>query len=123
MLGFRGCRLTIKFPEITLMQVKAIITAALEAQAGGAEVYPEIMIPLIATAKELEVIIPLVETEIQKVFAANGGKTVPYRLGTMIEVPRACLVAEKIAPFVSFISFGTNDLTQMTWGFSRDDVR
>lgn len=123
MLGFRGCRLTIKFPEITLMQVKAIITAALEAQAGGAEVYPEIMIPLIATAKELEAIIPLVEAEIQKVFAANGRKTVPYRLGTMIEVPRACLVAEEIAPFVSFISFGTNDLTQMTWGFSRDDVR
>lgn len=123
MLGFRGCRLTIKYPEITLMQVKAIISAALEAQAGGAEVHPEIMIPLTATSKELEQIVPVVEAEIKKVFAANGGTAVPYKLGTMIEVPRACLTAEKIAPFVSFISFGTNDLTQMTWGFSRDDVR
>jgi len=123
MLGFRGCRLTIKFPEITLMQVRAIIMAAVEARAGGAVVHPEIMIPLVATSTELEVIVPLVEAEIRKIFAESGGITVPYRLGTMVEVPRACLTAEKIAPFVSFISFGTNDLTQMTWGFSRDDVR
>lgn len=116
MLGFRGCRLTIKFPEITLMQVRAIIMAAVEARAGGAVVHPEIMIPLVATSTELEVIVPLVEAEIRKIFAESGGITVPYRLGTMVEVPRACLTAEKIAPFVSFISFGTNDLTQMTWG-------
>ncbi len=121
MLGFRGCRLSIKLPEITLMQVKAIITAALEAQANGAHVQPEVMIPLVATCVELEQIVPAVEAEIQAVFAAHGSSC-PYKIGTMIEVPRACLTAEKIAPLVSFISFGTNDLTQMTWGFSRDDV-
>lgn len=113
MMGFRGCRLTVRYPEITMMQVKAIITAALEVQATGAQVLPEIMIPLVATSMELEHIVPLVEAGIQEVFKAHGGATVPYRIGTMIEVPRACLTAEKIAPFVSFISYGTNDLTQV----------
>ncbi len=121
MLGFRGCRIALVYPEITRMQTKAVITAALEAQEEGAQVYPEIMVPLVATARELRFIRQEIETTANRVFEEYKA-SVAYRIGTMMEVPRACLRADTLAPLAEFMSFGTNDLTQMTFGFSRDDV-
>jgi pyruvate, orthophosphate dikinase len=121
MLGFRGCRLGVVYPEITEMQTRAILEAACEAKKDGVVVKPEIMIPLIGTTKELELQTKVVSEIAAKVFAEKGMK-VDYLVGTMIEVPRAALTAGEIAGTADFFSFGTNDLTQMTLGLSRDDA-
>ncbi|MFA7371680.1 MAG: pyruvate, phosphate dikinase, partial [Sphaerochaetaceae bacterium] len=120
MLGFRGCRLAIVYPEILKMQVRAIIEAALNVQAKGIKVYPEIMIPLVGHYKEFEYTKKDAIETIEEVFAEKGQK-VEYKIGTMIEVPRAAITADEIAQSAEFFSFGTNDLTQMGCGFSRDD--
>ena len=121
MLGHRGCRLGITYPEIYDMQARAIIEAAVKVQKNGVDVHPEIMIPLVGTVKELKIIKDRIIKIAEEVFEKEGSK-VAYRVGTMIEVPRAALVADKIAQEAEFFSFGTNDLTQMGGGFSRDDA-
>ncbi|MCB0547970.1 MAG: pyruvate, phosphate dikinase [Phaeodactylibacter sp.] len=121
MLGHRGCRLGNTYPEITGMQVRAILEAALNLKAKGIEVRPEIMIPLTSVGNELKLQRDFIRETAQKVFEERGDK-VKYQIGTMVEVPRAALVADKLAKCADFFSFGTNDLTQMTFGFSRDDV-
>ena len=121
MLGHRGCRLGISYPEITEMQVKAILEAAVEVAEEGIEVEPEIMIPLVSTKKELENQAAIVRRVAEQVFAEKKRK-VKYLVGTMIEIPRAALNAQAIAEEAEFFSFGTNDLTQTTFGLSRDDV-
>ena len=121
MLGHRGCRLGITYPEITEMQVRAIFEAAVAVAKDGVKVYPEVMIPLTATLKEMANQAAIVHRVAQEVFKEKG-KTVEYLVGTMIELPRAALVADEIAKEAQFFSFGTNDLTQTTFGFSRDDV-
>lgn len=121
MLGHRGCRLGITYPELYEMQVKAIINAALEVKDKGIEVNPEIMIPLVGSQEELSYLRNRIEKVIENIFE-NENKRLSYKLGTMIEVPRACVVADKIAEKADFFSFGTNDLTQITFGFSRDDA-
>ncbi|MFN3561202.1 MAG: pyruvate, phosphate dikinase [Chloroherpetonaceae bacterium] len=120
MLGFRGCRLGILYPEITEMQVRAIMEAACNAAKDGIKVLPEIMIPLVADVKELQHQAEIIRTVSEAVFAEKG-RRVEYLIGTMIEVPRAALLSSEIAPVTDFYSFGTNDLTQMTLGLSRDD--
>ncbi len=120
MLGFRGCRLSVVYPEILRMQVKAIIEGAILVADKGLDVNPEIMIPLVGTVKEYTYCRDIALEVINAVFAATG-KTIKYKIGTMIEVPRAALTADEIAKEAEFFSFGTNDLTQMTCGFSRDD--
>ncbi len=120
MLGHRGCRLGITYPEITEMQVRAIFLAALEVKAEGKEVRPEIMIPLVGVYKELAMQAEVVHRVAEEVFEEKGDR-VDYLVGTMIEVPRAALTADEIAGEAQFFSFGTNDLTQMTFGYSRDD--
>jgi pyruvate, orthophosphate dikinase len=122
MMGFRGCRLPIVFPEIGEMQVRAIIQAAIEVQKKGKSVLPEIMIPLIGTVEELIILKKQAIATAEECFAKAGVK-VEYQIGTMIELPRAALVAGSIAEEAEFFSFGTNDLTQMTFGFSRDDIK
>jgi len=122
MLGFRGCRLPIVFPEIGDMQVRAIIEAAIEVKKRGKSVLPEIMIPLVGTVEELILLKKRTIAVADEVMAKAGTK-VEYLIGTMIEVPRAALTADKIAEEAEFFSFGTNDLTQMTFGFSRDDIK
>jgi pyruvate,orthophosphate dikinase len=122
MLGHRGCRLGITFPEIYEMQARAIFEAACDvAEASGEAVVPEVMIPLVATKRELEILRGLVDRTAAKVFAEKG-KTLEYLVGTMIELPRAALMAGEIAKEARFFSFGTNDLTQTTLGVSRDDA-
>ena len=121
MLGHRGCRLGITYPEITEMQTRAIIEAALAVQARGVQVFPEIMIPLVGSLKEIQNQADVINATAAKVFEEKG-ETVAYKVGTMIEVPRAALCADEIATVADFFSFGTNDLTQMTFGFSRDDA-
>jgi pyruvate,orthophosphate dikinase len=121
MLGHRGCRLGITYPEITEMQVRAIIEAACRVAKRGVKVYPEIMIPLIGTKAELTHQRQIAVTTAAAVMKAEGVK-VEYMVGTMIEIPRAALTANEIAEVAQFFSFGTNDLTQMTFGYSRDDV-
>jgi len=121
MLGFRGCRLSIVHPEITEMQVEAIIAAAIEARGEGFNPHPEIMIPLVINVREIRMITEIIERGILKAMAEKQ-VSIPYKIGTMMETPRACLGAKRLAPAVEFMSFGTNDLTQMTYGFSRDDV-
>src|SRR5690348_2615791 len=121
MLGHRGCRLGITYPEITEMQARAIFEAAVAVAKDGVKVFPEVMIPLVATLKELENQAGIVNRVAQEVFKEKERK-VEYMVGTMIELPRAALVADEIAKEAQFFSFGTNDLTQTTWGFSRDDV-
>jgi len=121
MLGLRGVRLGVTVPEIYDMQARAIFEATLDASRDGAPVVPEIMIPLVSAKREVE----LVKARIDAVAAAvrnERGQTFDYRLGVMVETPRACLRADEIAPYTSFLSFGTNDLTQMTYGLSRDDA-
>lgn len=121
MLGFRGCRLAIIYPEILEMQVRAIIEAAINVKKKGIEVYPEIMIPLVGNHKEFEFCKDHAEAVIKQIFDEQGTE-VKYEIGTMIEVPRAAVTADEIAQTAEFFSFGTNDLTQMTCGFSRDDA-
>ncbi len=121
MLGFRGCRLSVVYPEITEMQVKAIISAAITAREEGLKPVPEIMIPLVVNVREVRLISSIIDRAIQAVMQARQ-VSIPYKIGTMMETPRAALGADRLAPAVEFMSFGTNDLTQMTYGFSRDDV-
>lgn len=124
MLGHRGCRLAITNPEIYEMQVAAIMEAAIEVteELGNESVIqPEIMIPLVSIEKEIIFIKEKLEKIISNTFIEKG-KEIPYLIGTMLETPRACLIADKISKHVDFISFGTNDLTQLTFGFSRDDI-
>lgn len=121
MLGLRGCRLGIIYPDIYQMQVQAIIEAACSVMKKGIKVIPEIMIPLVGTEGEMIVLKKDVETVANKVLAKKGVKKI-YKIGTMIEIPRAALTADRIARHAEFFSFGTNDLTQMTFGYSRDDV-
>jgi pyruvate,orthophosphate dikinase len=120
MLGHRGCRLGISYAEITEMQAQAILEAAILVKQSGIEVNPEIMVPLVGFPKELEIQVEVIHETAKKVFAAKGEK-VKYLVGTMIEIPRAALVADEIAKTAQFFSFGTNDLTQTTMGMSRDD--
>jgi pyruvate,orthophosphate dikinase len=121
MLGHRGCRLGITYPEITEMQARAIFEAACNVAKDGVKVFPEIMIPLVGTLKELANQAAIVRRVAAEVFAEKERK-VEYMVGTMIELPRAALVADEIAKEAEFFSFGTNDLTQTTFGFSRDDI-
>jgi pyruvate,orthophosphate dikinase len=121
MLGFRGCRLSVVIPEITEMQVRAIIGAAVEATEQGYKPFPEIMIPLVVNVREIRLISEIIDRGIHQVLR-DKGLSIPYKIGTMMETPRACLGADRLAPAVEFMSFGTNDLTQMTYGFSRDDA-
>jgi pyruvate,orthophosphate dikinase len=121
MLGHRGCRLGIVFPEITEMQARAIFTAACDVAKEEIKVLVEVMIPLVATVEELRHQRALVERTAEDVFRKRK-QSVPYKIGTMIEIPRAALLAGEIAGAADFFSFGTNDLTQMTFGLSRDDA-
>ncbi len=121
MLGHRGCRLGIVYPEITAMQARAIFEAAVQVQKEGIKVRPEIMIPLVGFPKELQHQVEIVHNVAQAVLAENKGAKLSYQVGTMIEIPRACVVADQIAQTAEFFSFGTNDLTQTTLGMSRDD--
>ncbi len=122
MMGLRGCRLGLIYPEIMEMQVRAIFKAAISAQSKGHSPLPEIMIPLVSCASELELARRRLEACAKEVLAQEGNVKVNYKFGTMIELPRACVTADEIAEHADFFSFGTNDLTQMTFGFSRDDA-
>jgi pyruvate,orthophosphate dikinase len=121
MLGHRGCRLGITFPEIYEMQARAILEAACAVVARGVKVEPEIMIPLTGTVAEMKLTREMTVTVAEAVLGEAGAR-IPYLVGTMIELPRAALIAEQIAEHADFFSFGTNDLTQMTFGYSRDDI-
>lgn len=121
MMGHRGCRLAVTYPEIARMQTRAVIEAAIEVSKKGKEVTPEIMIPLIGDINELKYVKSIV-TETADELIKNAGIKMKYQVGTMIEIPRAALLADEIATEAEFFSFGTNDLTQMTFGFSRDDA-
>ncbi|HUW31712.1 MAG TPA: putative PEP-binding protein, partial [Planctomycetota bacterium] len=121
MLGLRGCRLGITLPEVTEMQARAIMEAACECQKKGVRVFPEIMVPLVGTIMEMKLQHDLIKETADQVIEKKGVK-VEYKIGTMIEIPRAALVADEIATIAEFFSFGTNDLTQMGFGYSRDDV-
>ena len=121
MLGHRGCRLAISYPEIAEMQTEAILGAALKVKNEGVNVQPEIMVPLVAELKEFQFVKKTIDETAQRVFEQAGDK-IEYLVGTMIEIPRACLTADKIAKEADFFSFGTNDLTQMAYGLSRDDA-
>ena len=122
MMGHRGCRLAVTFPEIARMQTRAVMQAAIKVKKeNGIDVVPEIMIPLVCELKELKFVKDIVVETIETVFKEQN-TTLPYHIGTMIEIPRAALLADEIAKEAEFFSFGTNDLTQMTFGFSRDDA-
>ena len=121
MLGLRGCRLGITYPEITAMQTKAVLGAALQLKKEGFNPKPEIMVPLVGTDKELQSQQTVIRKAAKELFEEEGD-SIDFRLGTMIEIPRAALIADKIAKYADYFSFGTNDLTQMTFGYSRDDV-
>ena len=121
MLGFRGCRLPILYPEIGDMQVRAIMEAAIDCAKRGVSVHPEIMIPLIGTVEELKILKERAQALCEQLLS-EAGLSIPYLIGTMIEVPRAALTADEVAAEAEFFSFGTNDLTQMTLGLSRDDI-
>jgi pyruvate, orthophosphate dikinase len=122
MMGHRGCRLSLTYPEILQMQVRAILRAALTALAEGHHPCPEIMVPLVASEEEMRVLSEMIHATAAEVLAGRP-EAIDYKVGTMIELPRAAICAGPISKHVSFISFGTNDLTQMTYGFSRDDSR
>lgn len=122
MMGHRGCRLLITYPEILVMQVTALLQAAIAVSTEGQDIRPEVMVPLVACAEEMAVLRTLIDETAAAVFARTG-HCLSYSVGTMIELPRAALCADSLAPYVDFVSFGTNDLTQMTFGFSRDDAR
>ena len=121
MLGHRGCRLPITYPEICEMQTRAILEAALECDAEGIKVLPEIEVPLTGSKKELDIVKDIIDTTAEKVFAEKG-KKIKYEVGSMIELPRAALKADELAQSAEFFGFGTNDLTQTTLGMSRDDT-
>lgn len=121
MLGHRGCRLAISYPELYLMQVEAIMRSAAKLNKKGISVKPEIMIPLVGMVEELEQLTKKIKIHIEKLLEELN-TNVEYEIGTMVELPRACLVADELAEIADFFSFGTNDLTQMTYGFSRDDA-
>lgn len=121
MLGHRGCRLSITYPEICKMQVRAIMEAACNVAAKGVKVLPEIMIPLIGTKLEFDILAEI-SHEVARDVIKEKGTTVKYMVGTMMEIPRATLIADQVAEHAEFFSFGTNDLTQMTFGYSRDDA-
>jgi pyruvate, orthophosphate dikinase len=121
MMGHRGCRLGVTSPEIYQTQVRAIFEAAVAVTKAGGEVLPEVMIPLVAIEEEIRRLRALVEETAEQVMA-DAGVHIQYMVGTMIELPRACMIADRIAQHADFFSFGTNDLTQMTYGFSRDDM-
>ena len=121
MMGHRGCRLAVTYPEIAKMQTRAVIEAALHVQAKGVKVVPEIMIPLIGDEKELQYVKNIVVQTAESILKEEKS-SLKYMVGTMIEVPRAALLASSIAKESEFFSFGTNDLTQLTYGFSRDDA-
>jgi len=121
MLGLRGCRLGNMYPEITEMQTRAIMEAALELKKEGIKAIPEIMVPLIGTVEEFKMQEGIIRATAEQLFAEYKDK-VKYSVGTMIEIPRATLIADQIAKHAEFFSFGTNDLTQMTFGYSRDDI-
>ena len=121
MLGHRGCRLAITYPEIAIMQTEAIIGAALKAKKEGIDVRPEIMIPLVGKVEEIEYLNNIIRETADSMINASG-LSLNYHVGTMIEIPRAALTADEIAKVAEFFSFGTNDLTQMTFGYSRDDA-
>ncbi|MBR1756621.1 MAG: pyruvate, phosphate dikinase [Alphaproteobacteria bacterium] len=121
MLGHRGCRLAVTYPEICEMQTRAILEAAMECRDEGVKVMPEIEVPLIGSKKELDIVKHIIDTTAQEIFAEKG-KSIEYEVGTMIELPRAALMAEEIAASAAFFGFGTNDLTQTTLGMSRDDT-
>ena len=120
MLGFRGCRLGIKYPEITEMQARAIFQAAAAVVGEGVKVQPEVMVPLVGFKRELDLQVEIIHRVAQEVMKETG-KKFKYSVGTMIEVPRGALTADEIAQTAEFFSFGTNDLTQMCLGMSRDD--
>ncbi|WP_343343941.1 pyruvate, phosphate dikinase [Terrisporobacter petrolearius] len=121
MLGHRGCRLAVTYPEIAVMQTKAIINAAIEVNKEGLNVEPEIMIPLVGALNEFKVVKNII-VETANAIIKESNVDLKYTVGTMIEIPRACLIADEIAREADFFSFGTNDLTQMTFGYSRDDA-
>ena len=122
MMGHRGCRLSVTFPEIARMQTRAVIEAAIEVKAeNGYDIVPEIMVPLVGDVKELAFVKKEIVDTAEKV-KAEKNSDIRYHIGTMIEIPRAALMADQIAQEAEFFSFGTNDLTQMTFGFSRDDA-
>lgn len=121
MMGHRGCRLAVSYPEIAQMQTRAIMEAAVNVSQKGVQVFPEIMIPLVGEIKELKYVKNIVVETVNEVFKEKGTE-LPYKVGTMIEIPRAALTADEIATEAEFFSYGTNDLTQMTFGFSRDDA-
>ena len=120
MLGFRGSRISIIYPEISTMQMDSILTAAIQSQRNGTIVKPEIMVPLVTSSGELEVILQNLEQTAKQTFLRLG-QNIQYKLGTMMEVPRACVQSRTVAPQVQFMSFDTHDLTQLTFGFSRED--
>ncbi len=122
MMGHRGCRLSLTYPEILHMQVRAILRAALNVATEGMNPAPEIMVPLVASEQEMHALATMIHATAAEVFT-EAARTVDYKIGTMIELPRAAVCAGPISKHVSFLSFGTNDLTQMTYGFSRDDAR
>ncbi|HPT88527.1 MAG TPA: pyruvate, phosphate dikinase, partial [Bacillota bacterium] len=121
MMGHRGCRLAVTYPEIAEMQTRAVIEAAINVIKKGINVVPEIMIPLVGDVKELKYVKDVVVKTADAIIAESGVK-LEYKVGTMIEIPRAAVTADEIAKEAEFFSFGTNDLTQMTFGFSRDDA-
>ncbi|MGH9551355.1 MAG: putative PEP-binding protein, partial [Terriglobales bacterium] len=121
MMGLRGCRLGLLYPEINEMQVQAIFEAAIAVKKEGLEVEPEIMIPLVGHVNELRMAREVLEKTAKDTMEREG-VAINYKFGTMIEVPRACVTADEIAQYAEFFSFGTNDLTQMTFGYSRDDA-
>jgi pyruvate,orthophosphate dikinase len=121
MLGHRGCRLGITYPEITEMQARAIFEAAVRCRKRGIDVQPEVMVPLVSIHREFEHQRKIIVEQAERVFAGFG-EQIPYLVGTMIELPRAALTADEIAREAEFFSFGTNDLTQTTLGLSRDDA-
>ena len=121
MMGHRGCRLAITYPEIAEMQTRAVIEAAIHVSENGIPVHPEIMIPLVGDVKELQYVKKIVNEVADKLIKENNS-SITYQVGTMIEIPRAALLADEIAKEAEFFSFGTNDLTQLTYGFSRDDA-
>ena len=122
MMGHRGCRLAVTYPEIAKMQTRAVMEAAIEVKAEeGYDIIPEIMIPLVGEKKELKFVKDIV-VETAEAVKAEKGSDIQYHIGTMIEIPRAALTADAVAEEAEFFSFGTNDLTQMTFGFSRDDA-
>jgi pyruvate,orthophosphate dikinase len=122
MLGLRGCRLLLVYPEILEMQIRAILGAAIDSAEKGIKAKPEIMMPLVGVMGELDRLQEQVVAVAEAVFKERG-KRVPYKFGTMIEIPRACLIADEIATKAEFFSFGTNDLTQTILGISRDDAQ